>query len=159
MAAPSAVVYLLLIFLETLAGGDPYVATVLQDGVPAYTMSLSAEASDDNDIYRIASEPVGDEGEISIIRIEESDLVAHNYLIYLPELSLPAVVGLAPVLSQFAIPSGWTDLEIALQDSGGQADAPPSELSLGTVVYVMRRGELVVMSAPEAGIVVLISSE
>ena len=151
---PVAVVYLLLVFIESLGSGGDLTADYLQDGVPSGTVSVSRSASGDPGLYRLTA--VGNrDGSLSVYRIEASDLVGHAYLVLPPDSSFPFVLNLAPVLEQFTGVNASADRSLEVPGDTSLA-SPGVELSLGSVAYLIHRPDVTVVSSPETGIVLLI---
>jgi hypothetical protein len=162
---PTVVVYLLLVLLETLGGG--FAADVYVEGVPSYSVTV---ATDDTrgGLYLVAgtplgteeraSEATGEQEQIPVVRVEESELVGHQYLVHTTDSPLPFVFDLGPVLRELAVvdPAEVLAISVAGDDalvSGGV------ELALGDTLYMARRGGFRVLSDPASGIVILVAEE
>ncbi|MFW5741780.1 MAG: hypothetical protein ACOC2D_00770 [Spirochaetota bacterium] len=156
-ALPAAVIYLILVFLQGFGESDAIAVDYLQDGVPELEIAASAEREDAGLVYRIVARPaeLAASGEQELprtgeVRVEQSDLVSQNYLLYADGGALPTVVTLEPVLAQLATAASPRDLTLEL---------PEADVTLGTTLHVLRRDGTTVLSAPEAGITLLIEYE
>jgi hypothetical protein len=170
-ALPTAVIYLILIFLQGFGESEAITVDYLQDGVPELAIAAAAEREEAGRVYRIVARPaeLAAAGEQPVpraaeVRVEQSDLVSQNYLLY-PHRgeppygsALPTVVTLEPVLAQLATVASPRDLTLELPETaelfGGEAEA-----TLGAILHVLRRDGVTVLSAPEAGITLLVEYE
>jgi hypothetical protein len=163
-ALPTAVFYLVLLLIEGLGQPVPFSALYLQDGVPAYEVTVdeipAARGTEPvRGRYLIVAEPQSTEfaGPVTA-RAEASDLAAHTYLVALRDASLPIVLNLAPLLSRFSGAGGWSNLTVEVPTdpprSSGEGDA-----SLGSLLHIVRRGGATMIVDPESGISLLVAEE
>ncbi|MFW5688320.1 MAG: hypothetical protein ACOC1U_02020 [Spirochaetota bacterium] len=162
---PMGVVYLVLLVLEGIGVEAPLEIDYLQDGVPAYTISVEEVATGDRGRYRLDAAPTmippdGTPGAAEFTRVtaEESDLLPHRYLVVVDGSELPALLNVAPLLSDLSSVSrpALRTLEVP----GDAALAGEGvDLGLGTAITIVRRGEMMLVSSADAGIVLLMSEE
>ena len=123
-----------------------------------------------------ASEQLAGESRPVIIRVEESDLLGHTYLVHEPSSTGPRLIELAGALEQFTTVNPPAVRTISLGDlagSGGPAsgsgevgaDAPASGAQPGAmvrpggVVHIVRRRGALVVTNPSTGITLLVVGE
>jgi hypothetical protein len=153
----TGVLYLVLIALELTVPGAELQIDYLQDGVPTAVIGVEELPSSDRDLYLVrAVFPATSgtsEGEL-IYRIEQSDLVSTNYLVYGPTAAVPVVASLVPALTAFpsVVPPG--DYELALDPA--LAGEGVAGIDTGTRLVVLPRPPYLVLSAPEAGVVLIV---
>lgn len=162
---PVAVVYLILVFFAGFGAPESIDADYLQDGVPALAIEATRERSERAQVYRIVARPVaaetagdGQPSDAVVVRVEQSDLVSQNYLIYEPGRQLPLVVTLEPVLAQLAVAALPSDLTLELAGDEGPGGAA-AVAALPASLHALRREGATVLSAPDAGILLLIEHE
>ena len=160
---PTAVIYLLLFFAEVLGQPAGFRADYFQDGVPLYRVTTEIETgtTDTFRIWAMAHDASGegmdeDREPMFVARIEQSDLVSHNYLLYLPDRAVPSVVTLGPLYGELVSVAEGALRSFEL-DSAPVA-SEDLEIDLGSTIFLLARRESLVLSAPDAGIL-LISAE
>ena len=135
---------MLVALIEILQPTDPVSVDYLQGGIPADVFVVETTATGDMDVYAVVSENG------PTIRFEQTDLVAHNYIVYSPD-ALPAVISMSDVRSELRLP--------ALADALPQGEyswtveGADSEVS-GTVHLLVRENHLV-FSAEADGVVLV----
>lgn len=152
---PFAVVYLMLVFVEALGIGVPVTAEYVQDGEPVSQITVLPEEGPG--LYRIVG--VGrDEAEPTVVRVEASAVAGHHYLVHAPDQQFPLVLSLAPVYDELALHRA--DAVRTLTIATGEITASGNvELNVGSELHVIRRGAVTVLSAPESGVVLLVTGE
>jgi hypothetical protein len=168
-ALPGGLLYIILALIEVLGGAPEFDADYLQAGLPVAVLELRQVPDPERDIYTLSARPFaavpGSDvatpaavlEEAVTYRIEESDLIATNYLVYPPGASVPGVAPLAPILAQLV---GRTDrsAEIGgaplLLDLSSDGDA---EQPAGSLLVFNRRPYLIV-SAPELDLILVLES-
>ena len=155
-ALPTAVIYLILVFLQGFGESEAITVDYLQDGVPELAIAAAAEREEVGRVYRIVARPA----ELAAA----GEQASQNYLLYAHDgeppygSALPTVVTLEPVLAQLATVASPRDLTLELPEAaelfGGEAEA-----TLGATLHVLRRDGVTVLSAPEAGITLLVEYE
>ena len=165
VTVPVSVIYLILVFFQGFGPVEPVDVDYLEAGVPTLAVSAAPEQGEGARVYRIAARPAATAGaeaasapQASSVRVEQSELASQNYLIYDDARSLPVLVTLGPALAQLASASSPRDLTLELPDTGDIAGGD-DEVSLPTTLHVLRRDGLTVISAPEAGLTLLIHHE
>ncbi len=154
---PFVVVYLMLVFVEALGvGGEAVTAEYLQDGEPISQITAVREEGMGSGLYRFVG--VGrDEAEPSVARIETSELVGHHYLVYPADEAFPIVVSLAPVYDQLLAPPMRPVRTLTIDadaiTAGGEPAVPGSEL------HIIRTDRMTLLSAPESGVILLVTGE
>jgi hypothetical protein len=156
---PVAIVYLMLVFLHGYGDGSPITADVLQDGVPAYRVSASREHDEDGRIYRVDATVLDESADSTVIvRVEQSDLVGHTYLLHASDGASPSIVSIAGALEQLGTVSRSNEHTLDLPSAGD--DTPGGgDPGIGSTIHVVRRPGFTVMSAPESGIVAFVREE
>jgi len=92
-----AVICLLVVLIEILQPTDAVTVDYLQNFAPTMVVQISPALNSDNDVYLISASPVpGSTAETVSVRIEQSDLYAHNYVVYAPG-SPPTVLDLTSI--------------------------------------------------------------
>lgn len=156
---PAAAVYLVLLLLEALGVSPPAQVDYLQDGVP--TMRIAVVVEEDSPrslVYRMELDATDPESQPMIVRIEESDLVTHTFLAYPPGANLPIVMSIAPMLAAVLDAAGVEDLALGLSISVPEGEtlvAGADEVVVGSDIHLLVRGDVVVLSAPAAGVVLV----
>lgn len=174
-ALPQGLLYIVLALVEVLGGVPEFDADYLQAGVPVAVLELRGVPDPERDIFTLTARPFAATPEIGAAgasadaplaetvtyRIEESDLIATNYLIYPPGASVPAVAPLGPILAQLARRSdrgaGIGDPPLVLELSSeiefslGEGDDGQQEGNL----LIFYRGSYVIVSAPELDLILI----
>ena len=96
-----AVIYMLVVLIEIVHPTEAVTVDYLQNSAPAMVVQITPALNSDNDVYLIDASPVSTATESVSFRIEQSDLYAHNYMVFAPG-SPPTVLDLAPILRQLA---------------------------------------------------------
>ncbi len=158
VSLPFVVIYLMLVFVEALGtGGQTVTAEYLSDGVPVSRITALREEGMGPGLYRIVG--VGrDEAEPSVARVEASTLVGHHFLVYPPNEDFPVVVSLAPVYDQLLEPSRQAVRSLTIAEdeitSSGAPDVP-----VGRELHVIRMDGITLLSAPDPGVMLLVTGE
>ena len=100
-ALTETVIYLLVVLIEVLQPTEAVTVDYLQNSAPAMAIEIVPVLDSDNDAYLVRASSALTDGDTLTLRIEQTDLYAHNYLVFAPG-SPPAVFDLAPVRRSLA---------------------------------------------------------
>ena len=146
---PIAIVFLVLSLIGL--GFEVDSATILQDGVPAGSLTVLDQDRSDGPSYTITIS-AGDDSEPQSVQAEASDLAGQIWLVH-GEADAPVVLDITPVLSAgSAVTDGGAMREVAPSADAGEAAA-----GVGTM-YILTTDDTVIASAPDAGLI-LVASE
>lgn len=156
---PAVAVYLVLLLLEGFGVSPPAQVDYLQDGIPIMQISVVVEEESPRSlVYRMELDSADPEAEPVVVRLEQSDLVTHTFLAYSPESDLPVVMSIAPMLSAVLDAAGVEDVPRAFVvdvPDGATLVSGVDDASIGAVLHLLVRGDLVILSAPEPGVVLV----
>ena len=153
---PAAVLYILIFIAEFFGAGADLTVDYLQDGAPAYTISVTRPAADAREILRIVA--VSETGDLITHVVEASDLVGHNYLVYSADRQIPDILNLAPALGRANVARMPGDWSLELPDDA-ELSSSEVDVSLGATIHFLRRGDATVVSAPEPGLFLVVMEE
>ncbi|MFP4550049.1 MAG: hypothetical protein ACLFNT_04530 [Spirochaetales bacterium] len=169
----SGLVYIVLALIEVLGGSPEFDADYLQAGVPVAVLEVREVPDPERDLFTLTARP--GEGrqespglsanaldESVTYRIEESDLIASNYLVYPPGVAVPGVAPLAPILSQLGPgrdrPSsiGAPPLVLTLDSDVDFSIGGDDQSELSGSLLVLYRGPYLIVSAPELELLLIV---
>ncbi len=135
---------MLVLLIEILQPTEVVTVDYLQNSVPAMVVQISPTLNSDNDLYLITASPVA----VSI-RIEQSDLYAHNYVVFAPDTP-PVVLDLAPVRRRLA----GAGLEM---DAGTDIDLTPesSTAAIAGPLHLLNRPPYIMLAAGAEAILLI----
>ena len=152
---PNALLYLVVALLEIVGVGETIQMDYLLDSSPALVLTLESVPGQDRDMYTLeAISATGQDSQIyPLVRIEQSDLYAYNYLIYMDGLPGPLVANTSAVLRQI---SRLRDIEEFEVDLGSSAvELAGDDQGTGVTLHFLVRDGHTVVAAPEYGIVLV----
>ncbi|TFH04680.1 MAG: hypothetical protein E4H09_03250 [Spirochaetales bacterium] len=154
---PNSLLYLVVALLEIVGVQEVLEVDYLQDSVPVLALTLESIPGQDRDIFTLTARSLADDANGNDIypevRIEQSDLYAYNYPIYMEGLPGPLVANMSSVLRQsarfstatdFRVEVGADEIELAGASGGG-----------GVILHFMVRPSHIVLAAPDSGIVLV----
>ena len=141
MAIPQTVIYLLVALLEILQPSAAISADYLQGGVPTDVFTIAPAGEGDSDVYVVTSES----GEI--LRLEQADLVAHNYIVYSTEAPA-SIVSMSTVRSELRLPSRENSLPV-----GDYSWTPESGEVAGIVHLLVREAHVAISSQNDGALI------
>ncbi len=144
-----AVICLLVVLIEILQPTDAVTVDYLQNSAPAMVVQISPALNSDNDVYLISASPVpGSTAETVSVRIEQSDLYAHNYVVY-ARGSPPTVLDLTSVRRSLA----GVNLEMDA-GSGTNLTLEMDSVTSGPL-HLLNRPPYIMLAAPAEAILLI----
>jgi hypothetical protein len=170
LALSQTVIYMLVVLIEVLQPTAELTVDYLQNEAPAMVIQVEPVLNSDDDVYLVTATTttLADGGSVTM-RIEQTDLYAHNYLVFGTD-SPPQVVDLSPIRRQLAgvsmRPGNRQHFDLMLEMTG-VAESPVAgepmasgETAVGAgaggSLHLLGRPPYLLLTAP-AGAVVLIA--
>ncbi len=147
-ALTEAVIYLLVVLIEILQPTEAVIVDYLQDSAPAMVVQITPALNSDNDVYLIDASVVTAATDTVSFRIEQSDLYAHNYVVYASG-SPPTVIDLSPVRRGLA--------GVNLEMNAGSSTNVTLELDSVTSgpLHLLNRPPYIMLAAPAEAILLI----
>ncbi|MCK4515966.1 MAG: hypothetical protein KAU31_11950 [Spirochaetaceae bacterium] len=147
-ALTEAVIYMLVVLIEILQPTEAITVDYVQNSTPAMVVQITPAVNSDNDVYLIDASVVTTATDTVSFRIEQSDLYAHNYVVYVPG-SPPTVIDLSPVRRSLA--------GVNLEMGAGSSINLTLELDSVTSgpLHLLNRPPYVMLAAPAEAILLI----
>jgi len=150
LALSETLIYMLVVLIELLQPTGAITVDYLQDSSPAMVVQIVPALNSDNDLYLLDASAPSAPAETVSFRVEQSDLYAHNYVVF-PPGSPPVVLDLSPVRRWLASASvdlatgRPTDFTLEL---GTTAESPPTgETAYPALMHLLIRPPYVMLAA------------